>query len=133
MNKARTAVVRQAFAKLDKTGDGVVTLADIKGTYDASKHPDVCALNVLLLLLPCLSTPSPRLTHGKTHCTVQVLSGKITPDEALTAFMSQWDAKDGSADGVVTLEEFCSYYDALSAGVEKDDYFVAVVKAAWKL
>ena len=69
MNKARTAVVRQAFAKLDKTGDGVVTLADIKGTYDASKHPDVCALNVLLL--PCLphALTTAHTWQNTLHCT----------------------------------------------------------------
>lgn len=28
---------------LDKTGDGLVTLADLEGRYDASRHPDVVA------------------------------------------------------------------------------------------
>ncbi len=31
----------KAFAKLDKDGNGVVELADIKGVYSAAKHPDV--------------------------------------------------------------------------------------------
>ena len=31
----------EAFAKLDESGDGMVTLEDVKGNYDASNHPKV--------------------------------------------------------------------------------------------
>lgn len=31
-----------AYDKLDKNGDGTVTLDDIKMAYDVSYHPDVC-------------------------------------------------------------------------------------------
>lgn len=30
-----------AYAKLDKNGDGTVTLGDLRDTYDVSFHPDV--------------------------------------------------------------------------------------------
>ena len=43
MNQNRVSLVKRAFAKIDKDGNGVLTIADIKGTYDASKHPDVLA------------------------------------------------------------------------------------------
>ncbi|OQR98752.1 hypothetical protein ACHHYP_08146 [Achlya hypogyna] len=43
MNERRLALVRAAFQKMDKNGDGVVDPSDIVGTYDASKHPDVIA------------------------------------------------------------------------------------------
>ena len=32
-----------AFKKLDKDGSGVVDIHDIKGTYNASRHPEVRA------------------------------------------------------------------------------------------
>jgi hypothetical protein len=35
--------VHLAFKKLDKDGSGVVDIHDIKGTYNASKHPEVKA------------------------------------------------------------------------------------------
>lgn len=41
MTEDRVAVVEEAFAKLDQSGDGVVTLDDVKDTYDASHHPRV--------------------------------------------------------------------------------------------
>ena len=41
MNQRRQGLVMQAFAVLDKTGDGVVTVEDLQGAYDTSQHPDV--------------------------------------------------------------------------------------------
>ena len=39
MNKARISVVEEAFRKLDKTGDGFVTIEDLRGVYDVRNHP----------------------------------------------------------------------------------------------
>jgi len=39
MNKSRRALILLAFNKLDKTGDGVITVDDLKGVYDVRKHP----------------------------------------------------------------------------------------------
>ena len=41
MSARRTAVVSRAFEKLDRTGDGVVTIDDLRGVYDPSFHPEV--------------------------------------------------------------------------------------------
>ena len=42
-------MVMLAFAKLDKTGDGQVTLKDLVDTYDVSYHPDVINKNNIFL------------------------------------------------------------------------------------
>lgn len=39
MSQARKDVVMQAFGKMDKTGDGVITVDDLKGVYDTKHHP----------------------------------------------------------------------------------------------
>lgn len=39
MSQARKEVVMQAFRKLDKTGDGVITIEDLRGVYNAKSHP----------------------------------------------------------------------------------------------
>lgn len=39
MSKARMDLIDKAFNKLDKSGDGQVTMEDLKGTYDCKKHP----------------------------------------------------------------------------------------------
>ncbi|KAJ8026389.1 Calcyphosin-like protein [Holothuria leucospilota] len=39
MSKARKDVILKAFRKLDKTGDGVITIEDLKGVYNVKNHP----------------------------------------------------------------------------------------------
>lgn len=39
MSTARKEIVMQAFRKLDKTGDGVITIEDLRNVYNAKHHP----------------------------------------------------------------------------------------------
>lgn len=39
MSQSRRNVVDQAFKKLDKTGDGLITVDDLKGVYNVKCHP----------------------------------------------------------------------------------------------
>ncbi|TMS35939.1 hypothetical protein L596_003224 [Steinernema carpocapsae] len=39
MTQARLNLIDKAFQKLDKTGDGVVTVADMEGVYEHRRHP----------------------------------------------------------------------------------------------
>jgi calcyphosin len=41
MNKFRQEIVKAAFKKIDKDGSGILDINDIKGVYNASRHPDV--------------------------------------------------------------------------------------------
>jgi len=41
MNENRTKFVLKAFDKMDKDGNGVLEINDLKGVYNASRHPDV--------------------------------------------------------------------------------------------
>ncbi|XP_022381510.1 calcyphosin [Enhydra lutris kenyoni] len=41
MSPAREAVTAAAFAKLDRSGDGVVTVDDLRGVYSGRAHPKV--------------------------------------------------------------------------------------------
>lgn len=43
MNETRKLIVEAAFKKLDKNGDGVVNIDDLKDVYHANRHPDVIA------------------------------------------------------------------------------------------
>lgn len=45
--------------------------------------------------------------------------------------MSLWDTQQ--VDGIVTFSEFCDYFKDISASVESDEMFEAIVKSAWKL
>ncbi|XP_023235772.1 calcyphosin-like protein [Centruroides sculpturatus] len=39
MSAGRINLINQAFKKMDRTGDGVITIEDLKGVYNAQKHP----------------------------------------------------------------------------------------------
>lgn len=41
MSPMREKIVREAFSKLDRTGDGQVDINDIKSVYNARNHPEV--------------------------------------------------------------------------------------------
>lgn len=39
MSQSRLALIHQAYRKLDKNGDGFITVADLKGVYNVKKNP----------------------------------------------------------------------------------------------
>jgi Ca2+-binding EF-hand superfamily protein len=39
MSKSRLKVISEAFKKLDKTGDGVITIDDLRGVYSVKMNP----------------------------------------------------------------------------------------------
>ena len=41
LNDFRSGLVQKAFRKIDSNGNGFLDIEDIKGTYNAAKHPDV--------------------------------------------------------------------------------------------
>lgn len=126
MSQAREAVIAAAFAKLDRSGDGVVTVDDLRGVYSGRAHP-------------------------------KVQSGEWTEDDVLRRFLDTFDSseKDGQVGAravlflprrcpalapqsqpvcpQVTLAEFQDYYSGLSASVDTDEEFVAMMTSAWQL
>ena len=59
------------------------------------------------------------------------MARRKTPEEAYREFMSMWDTQ--VADGIVTFEEFCEYFKDVSASIDTDEYFEAMMISAWKL
>ena len=97
----------QAFAILDKSGDGVVDINDIHGVYDAKKHPDVIS--------------------GKK-------SEDDILGEFLETFEAHHNnSTGGKNDRTVTKAEFLEYYNNVSASVDNDEYFELMMNNAWKL
>ena len=109
MNNRRVALVKKAFGVIDKDRSGILDINDIKGTYNAKKHPDV-------------------------------LSGKQTEEDILMEFLDTFEAsyaiKHGESktrDGKVSLDEFIEYYQKISASMDNDDYFEAMMNNTWNL
>lgn len=97
----------QAYAVLDRDGNGWIDIKDVKGVYNASKHPDV-------------------IQGKKTED--QILQ------EFLETFETQHAMRNnGTPDHVVTSEEFLEYYNNISASIDDDNYFKLMIENAWKL
>jgi len=41
LNNVRKSLIQKAFRKLDKTGDGLVTVDDLKGVYNPKFHKKI--------------------------------------------------------------------------------------------
>jgi len=107
MNPARKRIVAQAYNKLDKDRSGYIDINDIKGVYNASKHPDV-------------------IQGKKTE--EQILL------EFLETFETHHSLRNNNApDHIVTKEEFEEYYNNISASIDNDQYFELMMNNAWKI
>jgi len=107
MNQFRTQLAVKAFKKIDFNGDGTLDINDIKGKYDASKHPEV---------------KSGKKTED------EVLN------EFLETFEMHHNVMHGGqSDGKVTLDEFIEYYTNISANIDSDAYFDLMMNNAWNL
>lgn len=107
MNERRVQLVERAFRSIDKNGNGIIEVSDIKNSYNARKHPDV-------------------LQGKRTEDSVLV--------EFLETFEAHHNLKTGQrGDGSVTLEEFIDYYSNISSSVDNDDYFELIMNNAWNI
>jgi calcyphosin len=62
---------------------------------------------------------------------IDVVQGRRDPKDIYFEFMSKWDTQ--IADGIVTFDEFLDYFSDISATIDSDEYFAAMMKNAWKL
>jgi hypothetical protein len=94
MSNFRKKLVAQAFKKIDKDGSGFVDITDLKGVYNASRHPDV-------------------IQGKKTEDEVLL--------EFLETFETHHNiCNRESPDHIVTQEEFEEYYNNISASIDND-------------
>ena len=94
MNEGRKRIVLQAYAKIDSDKNGYVDINDIRGIYNAQKHPDV-------------------ISGKKTED--QILM------EFLETFEIHHSTRNnGAPDHIVTKEEFIEYYNNVSGSIDND-------------
>ena len=108
MNERRKRIIQQAFKLLDKNGNGLIELDDIRETYNARMHPDV-------------------ISGKKTE--EEVLAEFLDTFEYQFSLLS--DEKEN--DSKITFEEFLDYYNNISFGIENDEFFEEMIKSAYNL
>ena len=108
MNKRREGIVRKAFKVIDTDKSGVLDINDIKGRYNAKKHPDVIA--------------------GK-QTEEDILYEFLDTFEESYSIRNDPKARDRS----VTIDEFIEYYQNISCSIDNDDYFELMLTNTWNL
>ena len=78
MNERRVSLVRLAFSKIDKDGNGILDAQDIVDCYDASKHPEVVAGR--------MTEDQVLREFLETFDVGGEVDGKVTPDEWLNYY-----------------------------------------------
>ena len=112
---SRRVHIRNAFTKLDRFNARAVAIDDVIDGFSPEFHVDV-------------------------------VSGRKTGRQVVTEMVNAFDvigggggrggdgdSGDASAAGMVSFDKFSAYFSSLSACVESDDDFVAMVKGCWGL
>lgn len=107
MNNSRKQVVAGAYKKLDKDGNGWIDINDVRGVYNAKKHPEVLA--------------------GKKS------EDDILKEFLATFEMAHSIRNNDAPNYVVTKDEFNEYYNMISCSIDDDRYFSQMIKAAWNM
>lgn len=108
MNDSRTKLCVKAYKALDAAGngDGSLTIDDIAPYYDAKSHPSVQSAE---------SEEEKALAEAKV----------------LKQFLDGFEGRGGNGDGTVTIDEWISYYENISADIDDDDMFGTMVANSW--
>ena len=118
MNDRRMNLVFQSFQRFDRGGNGTVSIEDLKGTYNASMHPDVRSgkkteEDVLYEFLDTFEQHYSLLVRQNSN----------------PSSIQDRDSRDRK----LTLQEFVEYYTNISASIDNDDYFELMIRNAWNL
>lgn len=99
----RKEVVTLVFDTLNSDQSGVVDIVDVRKFYNASYHPDV-------------------------------IRGLKTENEVLVDFFIKLEGNHrDKKNGIITLNDFESYYSNISFLVDDDDQFELTIRSAWQM
>ncbi len=109
MSKSRTNLIRQAFTKLDKTGDGFVTVEDLKGVYNVKQ---VCMWSLVFVAHTKMFFV---LIHNVWNCLLhscflqhaKFKSGEWTEDQCLQEFLSTFEQDGDNQASCHILHKVC--------------------------
>lgn len=122
MSESRQKVVAQAFQKLDKTGDGEITVDDLRGVYNVKCHPryisgEESEESIMSKFLGNFEQEATKDGHVRTLYNIVTF--------CVTKLYVLWFQ--------VTIEEFTNYYSSISASIDHDAYFDLMMRNAYKL
>jgi Ca2+-binding EF-hand superfamily protein len=108
LSETRLRLVKEAFNKIDKNGNGTLELDEVKDSYDAGRHPLV-------------------LSGFRSESSVK--------SEFLAMFSVNHNTstKSKDNDGVVDIDEFIQYHQLISPLVERDCEWRNMLVGVWNM
>lgn len=132
------AEVRQLFKSIDENGSGSVDMEEFLRSVRGPLPPVRRDLVVkVFYTLDSLGDGNGSLgvedvRHAfDARSSPDVIAGRKTEGEVLREFVGGFEGSRGNHDGVVTLAEWLRYYEELSASIDSDDVFGAMVASVW--
>lgn len=121
MPQCRLSIIDQAFNKMDKDDDGVITIADLKNVYSVKEHPkyqsgEKSEDEILTDFLH-------NFEGGRGN-----LDGKVCIVQMFIAFIQATVIHLQ-----ITREEFVNYYATISASIDNDMYFDLMMRRAYAM
>jgi Ca2+-binding EF-hand superfamily protein len=121
------------FSHFDESRDGLISMTEfmtaIRGEMnDYRREVVMAAYDVLDRDGSGMVTVEDMMALYDMSADVMVAEGRKTIEEASREFMATWEV---TPDGMLTREEFLEYYKDLSAEIQEDEEFEAIVRAAW--
>lgn len=107
MNEYRINLIKKVFSTLDRNNNGQIEIEDIKGMFNASRHPEVVA-------------------GKKTE--QEILGEWLDNFETFNEYN-----ETGIKNRRVTFDEFINYYNMISMSIEDDRYFEYMINNCWNL
>jgi len=122
MPQCRLSIIDQAFDKMDRDDDGVITIADLKNVYSVKEHPkyqsgEKSEDEILTDFLH-------NFEGGRGNLDGKVCSTDITLNDI--SIMSMFNSQ-------ITREEFVNYYATISASIDNDMYFDLMMRRAYAM
>ncbi len=137
LNPRREAIVRAAFTVMDRDGNGYVDMSDIRQCYNARSHPDVVMKirSEEAVLRELLESFEGGLADMPPSSSSSSSSRSAPAPSTAASRSSKGSGGSGNVkgDGIVTRDEFCSYYATISASIDDDDYFELMIRNAWRI
>ena len=110
-NNERQKIINEAFNKFKKDNSDMIDIRDLKGVFNASKHPKVI---------------SGEITQEQAFDECE-----ITQEQAFDEFSRNFNDHTGA--GKIQLSEWNDYYAAVSASVDNDQHFISLLKSTWQI